>query len=64
MDEAPTILLGEDHPADTSLVQRAVEEGGGDSHLFVVPDGGEALAFLRKEGSCALVPSPVLIFLD
>ena len=61
MDESRTILLVEDNPADIYLVQRVVEECGSDIPLFVVPDGGEALAFLRKEGPFAYVPSPALI---
>ena len=64
MDEPRTILLVEDNPADVYLIRRAVEECGSDIPLFVVPDGGEALAFLRKEGPFAHVPSPALILLD
>lgn len=58
------ILLVEDNPADIYLIQRAVAECSSDLQLFIVPDGGEALAFLRKEGSFAHVPSPALILLD
>ncbi|HEV8711633.1 MAG TPA: response regulator [Candidatus Binatia bacterium] len=59
-----TILLVEDNPADIYLVQRAVAQCGSDLQLFIVPDGGEALAFLRKESPFAHVPSPALILLD
>ena len=58
------ILLVEDSPADVYLIQRAVKKCGGDIRLSVVPDGDEALAFLRKEGPFAHVPSPALILLD
>jgi chemotaxis family two-component system response regulator Rcp1 len=59
-----TILLVEDNPADIYLTQRAIGECGNDLQLFIVPDGREALAFLRKEGPFAQVPSPALIILD
>ena len=62
--DTQVILLVEDSPADVYLIQRAVKECGGDIRLSVVPDGDEALAFLRKEGPFAHVPSPTLILLD
>ena len=58
------ILLVEDNPADVYLIRRAVEDCGTDIHLSIVPDGGEALAFLRKEAPYTQVPSPMLIVLD
>ena len=58
------ILLVEDNPADVYLIQRAVADCGSDIHLSVMPDGGEALAFLRKEIPFTHVPSPTLIVLD
>ena len=58
------VLLVEDSPADVYLIQRAVEECGSELHLSVMPDGGEALAFLRKEAPYTQVPSPGLIILD
>jgi CheY-like chemotaxis protein len=58
------VLLVEDNPADVYLIQRAVADCGDDIHLSVVPDGGEALAFLRKEAPFTQVPSPTLILLD
>jgi two-component system response regulator len=66
MSEPPTkaILLVEDNPADIYLTQLAIAECGSDIQLFIVPDGSEALAFLRKEGPFAHVPSPALIILD
>ena len=61
---AKAILLVEDNPADIYLVQRAVQDCGSDIRLSVVPDGTEALAFLRKDAPFAHVPSPALILLD
>jgi len=58
------VLLVEDNPADVYLIQRAVQDCGRDIHLSVVPDSGEALAFLRKEAPFTYVPSPTLILLD
>ena len=58
------VLLVEDNPADVYLIQRAVADCGSDIHLSVVPDGGEALTFLRQEAPFAHVPSPTLIVLD
>jgi two-component system, chemotaxis family, response regulator Rcp1 len=58
------ILLVEDNPADVYLIRRVVEDCGRDIHLFVEPDGGDALAFLRKDAPFTHVPSPMLILLD
>jgi CheY-like chemotaxis protein len=46
------------------LMQRAVAECGRDLHLWTMPDGPEALAFLRKEHPLTHVPTPALIILD
>ena len=59
-----TILLVEDNPADVYLIQKAVEECGDNIHLSIIPNGRDALAFLRKEGAYAISPSPALILLD
>jgi len=66
MSESATkaILLVEDNPADVYLVQKAIEDCGNDIHLSIVPNGRDALAFLREEGAYALEPSPALILLD
>jgi CheY-like chemotaxis protein len=58
------ILLVEDNPADVYLIRTAVEECGAHIHLSVIPNGRDALAFLREEGAYALEPSPTLILLD
>jgi two-component system, chemotaxis family, response regulator Rcp1 len=61
---AKAMLLVEDSLADVYLVQRAVADCGSDIQLFVVPDGSEALAFLRKDAPFAHVSSPALIIVD
>jgi CheY-like chemotaxis protein len=61
---AKAILLVEDSAADVYLIQRAVAEYDRDLHLWTMPDGPEALTFLRKEHPLTHVPTPVLIILD
>jgi len=58
------ILLVEDNPADVALVQKALEHWERTLHLSVAPDGGEALAFLRKEGRYAHAPALALLMID
>jgi len=57
-------LLVEDSPGDVRLTREALREGKVRNNLHVVPDGVEAVAFLRREGSYADVPRPDLILLD
>jgi two-component system, chemotaxis family, response regulator Rcp1 len=61
---AKAILLVEDNPADIYLIRKAIEECNPDVHLSIVPNGRDALAFLREEGAYALEPLPALILLD
>ena len=62
---APTnLLLVEDDPVDIYVIQRIVADFGQDLHLWVIPDGVEALLFLRKAPSLAPAPRPALILLD
>jgi CheY-like chemotaxis protein len=58
------ILLVEDSPADIRLTSEALKEARVLNALHVVPDGVEALAFLRKQGRYAAAPDPDLILLD
>jgi CheY-like chemotaxis protein len=58
------ILLVEDTPSDVRLVQEAMKEAKIQNKLYVVNDGVEAMAFLRKEGRYRNVPRPDLILLD
>jgi len=58
------VLLVEDDPVDIYVIQRIVADFGQDLHLWVIPDGVEALLFLRKAPSLAHAPRPALILLD
>jgi two-component system, chemotaxis family, response regulator Rcp1 len=58
------ILLVEDSPGDVRLTREALREGKVRNNLSVVPDGVEALAFLRREGRYAGSPRPDVILLD
>jgi len=58
------ILLVEDNPGDVRLMQEALKDSKLINNLYVVSDGLEALAFLRREGKHAKEPRPDLIFLD
>ena len=58
------ILLVEDNPGDVRLTQEALKEGKVANEMYVVGDGIDALAFLRREGKYADAPHPGLILLD
>ena len=58
------ILMVDDNPADARLTELALKEDKVRSRLNVVRDGGQALAFLRREGPYAGAPQPDLIVLD
>ncbi|MBI1334218.1 MAG: response regulator [Armatimonadetes bacterium] len=58
------ILLVEDNAGDALLVQKAFELGRIANHIFTVPNGEEALKFLKGEGDYAGSPRPDLIILD
>ena len=58
------ILLVEDNPGDARLTREALRDAKVRNNLHVVPDGVEALAFLRRQGKHAAVPKPDLILLD
>ena len=62
--EAVEILLVEDSPGDVRLTQEALKDSKLYNNLHVVPDGVEAIAFLRRQGHYANVPRPDLILLD
>jgi len=61
---AVEILLVEDNPGDVVLTQVAFEKAKMVNHLHTVPDGEEALKFLRGEGEYADRPRPDLVLLD
>lgn len=58
------ILLIEDSPGDIRLTQEALKESKISNNLYVVTDGVEAMAFLRKKGKFSEKPRPDLILLD
>ena len=62
--EAVEILLVEDSPGDVRLTQEALKDSKLYNNLNVVPDGVEAIAFLRRQGEYANAPRPDLILLD
>lgn len=58
------ILLVEDNPGDVRLTEEGLKDGKARYRLTVVPDGVEALAYLRKEGKYGAATRPDLILLD
>lgn len=58
------VLLVEDDPGDVLMTREAFEDYKVHNNLHVVHDGVQALAFLRKEGEYADVPTPDLVLLD
>lgn len=58
------ILLVEDSPGDVRLTQENFKESKIKNNLWVVNDGEEAMAFLRREGEYVDVVRPDLIVLD
>jgi two-component system response regulator len=58
------VLLVEDDAADVALMENAFADHAVTSELHHVPDGAEALAFLRRDGEYADAPRPDLILLD
>lgn len=58
------ILLVEDNPGDVRLTQEAMRDAKVRNRMETVPDGMEAMAFLRQEGRYANSPRPDMILLD
>jgi CheY-like chemotaxis protein len=58
------VLLVEDCPGDVRLTQEAFRDSNRSHRLYVVSDGVEAMAFLKREGMNAQAPRPDLILLD
>jgi CheY-like chemotaxis protein len=58
------VLLVEDNPADVYPIQKAVADCSDDIRVWFVPNGQDALTFIRKEGPYGQAPSPALILLD
>lgn len=61
---AINILLVEDDPSDVELTRRALARAKVQNRIWVVADGAEALAFLRREAPHQGVPRPDLVLLD
>lgn len=62
--ESFRILLVEDNAADVYLFKKALEEAQLQFELMVIQDGGEALAFVWREGKYAERAVPDLAVLD
>jgi chemotaxis family two-component system response regulator Rcp1 len=58
------ILLVEDNPGDVRLTRENFKESKIRNNLYVVQDGVEAMAFLRREGPYTNAVRPDLILLD
>ena len=58
------VLLVEDNVGDVRLTKEALRDAKVRNNLHVVPDGVEAMAFLRRQGRYAGVPRPDLVLLD
>jgi two-component system, chemotaxis family, response regulator Rcp1 len=58
------ILLVEDNPGDVRLTMEALKEAKLLNTIATVPDGVEAMAYLRKEGKYSEASRPDLILLD
>jgi CheY-like chemotaxis protein len=58
------ILIVENDPAAVHLTKEAFREAGMEDVIMSVPDGEEALAYLRRKEKYSQHPNPDLIFLD
>jgi CheY-like chemotaxis protein len=63
-DNQLDILLIENDPAMAALTKEAFCEAGMHEQIICVPNGDEALAFLRREEKYHQHPFPDMIFLD
>jgi len=64
LNDAMDVLLVEDNPGDARLAAEAWKEGGIPGRLHIVPDGVEAIRFLRKAEGYRDSPRPHLVLLD
>jgi CheY-like chemotaxis protein len=58
------ILLIEDSPGDVRLTREALKDAKIINNLNVMPDGVEAMDYLRRKGKYATAKEPQLILLD
>lgn len=61
---AVEILLVEDNPGDARLTFEALKDASVANRIHHVVDGEQAMAFLRKQGPYAEVPTPDIVLLD
>jgi chemotaxis family two-component system response regulator Rcp1 len=61
---AARILVIEDNASDVFLLERALKKQNFKFELVHLLDGGEALAFIRRQGVYAETPLPNLILMD
>lgn len=64
MKEVRTVLMVDDNPADVDLAREALHTKANRSLISAVPDGEEAISFLRQTGVYAEKPRPDLVILD
>jgi chemotaxis family two-component system response regulator Rcp1 len=62
--KAIEILLIEDNAGDARLAKEALRDAKVKNNLTWVPDGVDALSYLRREGKYEKAPRPDLILLD
>jgi CheY-like chemotaxis protein len=58
------VLVVDDDPADTMMIQAALETVAEPPRVHHVVDGSEAMEYLRREGPYCVSPRPDLILLD
>jgi CheY-like chemotaxis protein len=58
------VLLVEDDPGDVLMTQEAFVDYKVANRLTVITNGEDAIAYLRKQGRFADVPTPDLVLLD
>jgi CheY-like chemotaxis protein len=58
------ILLVDDNPGDVDLTSDALSRTRQSYHVNSVPDGAEAIFYLRRQGKYSDAPTPDLIVLD
>jgi len=58
------ILLVEDNPHDVELVRNSLQQDSTPTNLYHVPNGLEAISYLRKEGDYSAAVDIELILLD
>ena len=63
-ENEPMLLLVEDDPADTVLIQRSIQTVGIPAQVVHLKDGDEAVAYLSAGSSKPGTPLPWLILMD